>query len=624
LDFVRPQNRKILAYLRTYQNETILCVANLAQSAQSVELDLSRFKGRVPVELMGRNAFPPIGDLPYFLTLQAHGFFWLLLSESESPPAWHVERLPATELPVLVLTEGLNTFLHGADGTDRNTARRTLQQFQDEVLPEFVKQRRWFAGKGAPIARAQLVERTPWRTTRGEWLLAASLMQFADGTQQRYFLPLGTTWEDVESGTLRTTEWTLAKVRQHARAGVLVDAFADPGFCLAIVEGMQRGERIAMENGEIRFEPTHALEELVARGVEPVQHLGREQSNTAVILGDGLFLKAYRQARSGINPDAEVAGYLTEAGFARIPRLGGTLQMVVNGETTLLLALFAYVRNQGDGWGYALNHLERYATELLADASKRSEQPHMLFLAQMRTLGLRIGELHATLARSTTNAAFAPEFIDANDMRAWTERVEHDVDETLQLLQSRLASLSDEQRADAQALLDAREALLTRIRAASAKPVRAVKTRYHGDLHLGQILLCADDFLITDFEGEPARPLEERRRKHSALIDVAGMLRSFDYVRAVALDRALTGRPDARDALAPAFDSWYRASVSAFLEGYRGGLSGALVWPEEDGDAQRLIALFQIEKALYEVRYEASNRPNWIGIPVRGLMRLLA
>ena len=623
LDFVRPQNRKILAYLRTYQNETILCVANLAQSAQSVELDLSRFKGRVPVELMGRNAFPPIGDLPYFLTLQAHGFFWLLLSESEPAPAWHVERLPATELPVLVLPEGLQTFLPMPGNADRNIVRRTLQQFQEEVLPEFVKQRRWYANKAAVIARAQLVERMLWRTHRGEWLLAATVMDFADGTSQRYYLPLGTAWEDVETSTMRTTEWTLAKVRQHARAGVLVDAFADPDFCLSIVEALQRRESIPIENGAIRFEPTGVLQELVARGIEPVQYLGREQSNTAVILGEGLFLKAYRQARSGINPDSEVAGYLTEAGFPRIPRLGGTVSMIANGESTLLIALFAFVRNQGDGWGYALNHLERYATELLADASKRSEQPHMLFLAQMRTLGLRIGELHATLARSTTNPAFAPEFIDGADVSAWAEEVAREAEETLQLLQSRLSGLTDEQRTDAQSFIDARDALFARIRSVNAKPIRALKTRYHGDLHLGQILLCADDFLITDFEGEPARPLEERRRKHSALADVAGMLRSFDYARAVALDRALTGRPDARDVLAPAFDGWYRASISAFLEGYRNGLSGVLVWPEEDRDAQRLIALFQIEKALYEVRYEVNNRPNWIGIPVRGLMRLV-
>jgi maltose alpha-D-glucosyltransferase/alpha-amylase len=623
LEFIRPQNRKILAYVRTYGNDTILCVANLAQSAQSVELDLSRYKGRVPVELMGRNSFPPIGELPYFLTLHAHGFFWLLLSETEPPPAWHVERLPATELPVLVLADGLKTFLHDGQGPERNVARRTIQLFQEEVLPVFVQARRWFGGKSAPIARAQLVERTPWRTDRGEWLWAAVVMQFGDGTHQRYFLPLGIDWEDVEGSTLRTSEWALAKVRQHARAGVLVDAFSDPSFCLAVVEAMQRGEHIPIPNGEIRFEPTHALAELVERGIEPVQYLGREQSNTAVILGEGLFLKGYRQARAGINPDAEVAGYLTDAGFSRIPRLGGTVHMIVNGEPTLLLALFAYVRNQGDGWGYTLNHLERYATEVLADASKRSEQPHMLFLAQMRTLGLRVGELHATLARSTSNPAFAPEFIDSNDLTTWTDRVLKEADETFQLLEARESTLSDEQRAEAQKLLSTRERLLARIRALGSKPVRGLKTRYHGDLHLGQILLCADDFLITDFEGEPARPLEERRRKHSALADVAGMLRSFDYARAVVLDRALTTRPDAREALSQAFDSWYRMSVTAFLEGYRNGLSGALVWPDVDSDAQRLIELFQIEKALYEVRYEANNRPAWIGIPIRGLLQLV-
>jgi len=197
------------------------------------------------------------------------------------------------------------------------------------------------------------------------------------------------------------------------------------------------------------------------------------------------------------------------------------------------------------------------------------------------------------------------------------------VDTTWQVVQSRLPELPEEQRANASTLLEAREQLLAQVQSIGTRAVRALKTRYHGDLHLGQILLCADDFLITDFEGEPARPIEERRRKNSALIDVAGMLRSFDYARAVALDKALATRPDAHDVLAPAFDSWYRASVEAFLEGYRNGLSGSLVWPEEDDDAERLIALFQIEKALYEVRYEANNRPTWFSIPVRGLLRLI-
>ena len=292
-------------------------------------------------------------------------------------------------------------------------------------------------------------------------------------------------------------------------------------------------------------------------------------------------------------------------------------------EPGLLVGLFAYVRNQGDGWDYTLNHLDRYATELLADAGKRSEEPHTLFLAQMRTLGLRVGEMHATLARSTSNPAFAPELIEVADVQGWVARVAQDIETTFQLLRSRLPELPEEQRADATALLDARGGLLAQVQAASTRAMHAFKTRYHGDLHLGQILLCADDFLITDFEGEPARPIEERRRKDSALIDVAGMLRSFDYARAVALDKALATRPDAREMLAAAFDSWYRASVAAFLEGYRNGLSGSLVWPEEDGAAQRLIALFQIEKALYEVRYEANNRPSWISIPVRGLLRLL-
>jgi maltose alpha-D-glucosyltransferase/alpha-amylase len=499
-----------------------------------------------------------------------------------------------------------------------------LQMLEHEVLPEFVKPRRWFAGKGSSISATRLLERTPWRTDRGEWLFALMLATFADESAQRYFMPLGVLWEDsLDPNSLRTAEWTLAKVRQHARAGVMVDAFADAAFCLSVAEAVSRGEVLPLEDGEIRFESTSAMPELLQRGIEPVQHLGREQSNTAVILGDALFLKGYRQARSGINPDAEVAGYLTEAGYRHIPRLGGTVTLHRGGEQTLLIGLYAFVGNQGDAWQYTLNHLERYATELLADASHRTEQPHMLFLGQMRTLAQRIGELHATLAQPTQNAAFAPEPIEGEDLRAWGQRIEADVGETLQLVEAHLKEWPEDVQNEARTLLEQRRALVERIRMLVAKPVRAIKTRFHGDLHLGQILLCADDFLITDFEGEPARPIEERRRKNSALIDVAGMLRSFDYARAVGLDRALATRPETREVLEPAFDSWYHLSAAAFFEGYRRGLGETDVWPDHDADAQRLVSLFQIEKALYEIRYEANNRPTWISVPIRGVMRLV-
>jgi maltose alpha-D-glucosyltransferase/alpha-amylase len=625
LEFIRPHNRKVIAYVRSFKQEIVLCVANLSQTAQAVELDLSRYKGRVPVELLGRNAFPPIGDLPYFLTLPGHGFFWLLLSETEAPPAWHIERLPAAELPVLVLPSGLGTLTGATAGSSDRNVQRALQQLQQEVLPEFLRPRRWFAAKGTAISSTRLAETVFWRE-QSQWLFCLIEVQLADGVQQRYFLPLALAFDDAsDSGTLRTAEWTLAKVREHSKAGVLVDAFADSAFCSALARAAATNTRIPFANGEICFEATRAFSQSAEDKFEPVHHLSGEQSNTAVILDERIFLKGYRQARDGINPDVEMARYITQAGFTSIAALQASIDFVrAEAAPITLAALFTYVRNQGDGWTYSLNHLERFATSLLSESGALEQAPHTLFMTQMQTLGRRVGELHAVLAHETRNEAFSPEAIEPTDLESWHATVVDDVTRTLVRIQERIDALPEAVQSAARALLAQRDGLFARLNEISTTTVDAVKTRYHGDLHLGQVLLVADDFLITDFEGEPARSIEERRRKSSALRDVAGMLRSFDYARAVGLDRALTARPDLRERLAPAFAAWAQEAQASFMIGYRRGVGYARCMPVEPADAERLIVLFQIEKALYELRYELDNRPTWLSVPIDGLLSLLA
>jgi maltose alpha-D-glucosyltransferase/alpha-amylase len=423
---------------------------------------------------------------------------------------------------------------------------------------------------------------------------------------------------------LRSAEWTLARVREGARAGVLVDAFADPAFCLEVVRAIERSATVAFGDGEIHFTPTSAFAALASGGIEPVQHLGREQSNTSVVLGDNLFLKGYRQSRSGINPDMELPRFLTQAGFKSIAPLAGAVEYLRPGAPPVTLAaVFAFVRNQGDGWSYALNHLERFTGTLLAEAEAQDSAPHSLFTTQMHTLGRRVGEMHAVLAADTPDPDFKPEPLQASDLAQWRSTIEEEAQRTFSLVAGRLEALPEAVRSKAGELALARERILNRIRELTHEPIDAFKTRHHGDLHLGQVLLAADDFLITDFEGEPARSIEERRYKNSPLRDVAGMLRSFDYARAVALDRSLSMRPDLQGRLAPAFAAWHDEACAAFLRGYLVGVADARSVPAADRDRQRLIDLFQIEKALYEVRYELDNRPLWLSVPADGLLALV-
>jgi maltose alpha-D-glucosyltransferase / alpha-amylase len=622
LEFVRPQNRKILAYVRTLEQELVLCVANLAQTAQAVELDLSKYKGRVPVELLGRNAFPPIGDLPYFLTLPAHGFFWLLLSDAAAPPTWHVERMPATELPVLVLTEGLATLLpESAHVAERGlVVRRTLQHLEQEVLPEFLRPRAWLAHDSGALVSAKLGARTLWRSEHKTFLLSYVDVRFQSGAEAAYFLPLTLAWEDASDGALRTAEWTLAKVREHARAGVLIDAFADPAFCATLVAGMAGSVRQPFAGGELRFEKTEAFPRIEEIDLSRVEHLGPEPTNASVVLGDILFLKGYRRAESGPSPDIEMTGYLTRSGFASIAPLLGVLTHAAE-EQVVLAALFTRVGNQGDVWNYTLNHLERFTADVYS--SDGEQAPHALFITQMLTLGRRVGEMHALLSQATQDPEFAPEPVASADLARWYSTIHFTAEQTLATLQGSLTLLPPSERELSEALLGKRERLLGRIRQLCREPLVALKTRRHGNLHLGKILIVANDLLITGFEGDVSAPLADRRRKDSPLYDAATLLRSFDYARATALERAASGRPDLRERLAPALDDWLRATNEAFLAGYRRGLGDARALHGDEADMRRVLSLFQIAQALRELRHELTARPSWAHAPLTALLLLI-
>jgi maltose alpha-D-glucosyltransferase/alpha-amylase len=294
-----------------------------------------------------------------------------------------------------------------------------------------------------------------------------------------------------------------------------------------------------------------------------------------------------------------------------------------NAPPILLIALFQYVRNQGDAWGYALDHLERHATQLLSESGAVEQDPHALINAQMRTLGRRVGELHALLARTSSDPAFAPEPITDSDLSAWYAKASTLATHSLDALEHRLPELPEHVHAKARELVSYRDRLIDTVRRSCTRTPGALKTRVHGNLHLKKILLVADDFLITDFDGDMNRAPEERREKTSPMHDVATLLRSFAYARAAALGRAVSTRPDLYERAAPAFAEWERVVSAAFLRGYQLGVGDARVGlPRDSTDG--LLKLFQIERALYELNDELKHRPSRLGIPLEGLLRLIA
>ena len=628
LRFLRPGNRKILAYLREYGDEIVLCVANLARSAQPVELDLAKYKGRVPIELIGRTAFPPIGELPYLLTLSAHGFLWFRLAAAESAPAWREEQLPREELPVLVLFDGWASLFRDRVVPWRITmSEKVRNQLESEALPAFVAGRRWYAAKGEPVRRVEIADHVEWKPGDRSWLVTLARVEGASETQT-YFLPLTLAWEDVEESLVNTLGgFAIAKARQQAEVGVLADAFGDEAFVRALVAAVGEGVQLKSARGSLHFKPTSAFARLVGSDLAalPATMPGAQSSNTIVSLGDRVFIKGYRRLRAGVNPEVEIGRYLTDVvQFAHcVPVAGSVEYLAEDGRTATLALIQKYVYNQGSGWDYTLNHLDRF----FEDASRGSTTApgpdvHDGYTALARMLGKRTGELHAAFARRTGDPAFDPVPLGMADVAAWTERVRGDAVAVLDRLGRRRDALPEPIHDDVDRLLAQRDPLLARIAAHATDRGEGVKTRLHGDYHLGQVLLVHNDFVIIDFEGEPSRTMEERAQKHSPLKDVAGMLRSFDYAMHTALFKFVAERPDAREAVEAAGQQWQAQAADAFLDGYdevgrASGLTSARA------EMKGLLELFVLEKAVYELKYEVDNRPDWVRIPLTGLLNTL-
>jgi maltose alpha-D-glucosyltransferase/alpha-amylase len=625
ITFLRPGNRKVLAYLREHGEEVILCVANLARSAQPVELDLARFRGRIPVELTGRTAFPPIGERFYLLTLPAHGFYWFRLAVDATAPDWHAQVLPPEERPTLVLFDGWSSFFRDRVVPWRiGIAERVRAQLEGEVMPRYLEVQRWYATKGEPIRRAKLSDHALWTVGRHSWLLGLFELE-AGETASTYFVPLTLDWESGDEDRLKAlAAGAVAKVRQKAEVGVLADALVDEAFCRALVDAVAAGAEVATARGVIRFTRTRAFDELAGADLAslPVSRPQLQSSNSVVNLGDRLFFKAYRRPQPGGSLELEMGRRLTEvAAFPNAIPLAGAIEYAgADGLRMTLGLLQAYVANQGDGWNYTLEYLGRYFDQQRTAAGSPPADAHGAYLALVRVLGGRTGELHATLAQPTGDAAFDPEPLAAGDVAAWKRRVRDEAAATLDSLEKNLQQLGLPAREAALALIAQRQRLAARIDACAPGPGGSLKIRCHGDYHLGQVLLAKNDFRIIDFEGEPGRSAAERGMKHSPLRDVAGMLRSFDYARWTSL-RGVTPSPPEDNRLAALAADWHDAARRTFLEAYDEATRGGGLYG--DFAAERpLLELFELEKALYELRYEINNRPGWAHVPLQGIHAL--
>ena len=477
--FLYPGNRKVLAFLREHTNpdghaEIILCVNNVSRTAQAVELDLSAFAGRVPVDIVGGSVFPPVGQLNYLLTLPPYGFFWFLLAAEAQLPSWHIappEPLP--EFATLVMR-----------GTLPDVVAQGRTVLDREALPAYLPKRRWFASKTEALKGARVAYAVP--------LPGAPDVVFAEveadlpGRAERYVLPLGLAWEDDTSGAL-AQQLALTRVRRGPRVGFLTDAFAVDAMPAAILAAMRGGLVLPILGGELRFRATPQLQEAAPAPDAELRRLSAEQSNSSLIVGDAVVLKLVRRVLAGVHPEAEMTGYLTERGFGNTaPLLGEVVRVDTDGTPHTVALAQGFVRNQGDGWGYTLDYLGQNVEDLALTGKEDADAD--VFAAYevfARAIGTRLGELHAILSQPTDRPDFAPEQASDGTLREWAAGCAEQVSQALDMLRGTAAWPDEDTARMAAEVLAQEDALLALPERLALAGAGALNTRVHGDFHLG-------------------------------------------------------------------------------------------------------------------------------------------
>ena len=619
-----PSNHKVLAFTRNYDKQTVLVVVNLSRFSQAVDLDLQNWIGWVPEDTFGHARFPVIRDGPYPITLGAHTSYWLLLTPPEVTGVADGERaLPFTNF------SGDPAWWFTATGS----------RFVDRDLAKYIRNCRWFRSKARPVLSVALLDLVDFP---GEGLghLLIIGFNYAEGPRDLYALPVRVV-SGEEARTIEV-EYPAGVIARIGQAGdLMVDATSSQAFQRILLDIVAEGRTLAGRLGRlVSTKSTLFTEALKSGPPQSSRILKVEQSNSSVIYDDKIYLKLFRKLEEGINPDLELTKQLSDkCGFQHVPTYLGDIQYVVPGQDAASLVMTqAFTPSEQNGWSHTLGAVSRYFDRVLAEPQlpqppsiglwQEIPEPFLsiiegVHLDTVRLLGERTAEMHAALAQDTESPDFAPEPFSLQHQRSIFQSIRSETKQTLALLTRCISVLEEYPRSLAENVLLRAEELGNCHDYLLRDPIDTKKIRIHGDYHLGQLLFTGKDFVILDFEGEPARPIGERRLKRSALIDVAGMLRSFNYAAHHELLESRTIRPVDQTTLEAYADLWSMRASQVFLIAYLEKAGSAVFIPRDQDDLRLLLRSFLILKALYELRYELNNRPKWVAIPLRGILRLL-
>ncbi len=637
LEFVSCANRKVLAYLRRDDKETILVVSNLSRTVQPAALDLRAFTGLTPVEMYGLTEFPRITEQPYALTLGPYASYWFALQQQ---PVQMTARVTTAPDPNAGVLESLYSLLVGPDWTNvLDSGTRTV--LERHALVPFLQRQRWFSPQPREIRQARFTDWTPIRAAAHPAFLTVVSVEYAGGWTESYAVPLALLSGDATARALQSASTVVARIT-GARKGVIVDGLQDDDVCDRLLAWTAGSQEQGTQRGMVRGTP-EASRDLRIDTVPRTWARGSADHNNSLIFSDDhLTVKLFRRIEPGTNPELEIGRALDGMPFHRVPTLVGTLEYVrPSFEPGTLAVVQRTIQNQGTGWTYSIDELRRFFERVAARTTRSNgqemldgrdgrdgEQPPPFFaalegwyLGTAAVLGRRTAELHSALA-AVPGDAFAPEPLDRARLDALVREMRQEAARALDRLAEAAATLDAAHRPLVEEVLGARDTLLGQIDAVRTIADAGICIRIHGDYHLGQVLRTEEDFVIIDFEGDPSRPIAERRQKQSPLRDVASMLRSFSYAAYAALFAFTLHAPNEFEPLEGWAETWRHWVAQAFLRAYREGVGSAPLLPD-DTATEMLLRAFTIEKALHELGYELTRRPEWLRIPLTGIQKLI-
>ncbi len=629
IGFVSCDNLKVLAFVRSYEDEQMLVVANLSHHLQVVSLELEEYAGRVPREVFSRNALPPIRRNPYMLTLAPHSHFWLLLLKKKK----NGDRNRKAASPLKVAGQWSSVF-----------KGKTYDEFQRDVLPYYLKSCRWFGSKAREIKATTVVESIPVEDA----IMLIFEVSYRQGGDESYLLPVAFA-ENRHGAAIReeNPQAVICPLVADGKEGILYDALSHEPVQRKLLNVVVQKKRLRGRRGEIVGVQGKKLKNMVKESGELSPRLFKaEQSNTSLKFGNAFFMKLYRKLDAGVNPELDIVRFLTDrTGFSNMPPFAGAIEyrQKGGGEPVTLALLQGFVENRGDAWSATIDVVKHYFEGVLASRpelppeevesvlkSGESEVPRIVreliggvYLEMTELLGKRTAEMHKALGSSADAPGFAAEPFSVLYQRSLYQSMQSLCRRAMQTLKKNLGGLDATLRDDAQQVLGSEKEMLELMRRITKKKYTARKIRIHGDYHLGQVLYTGKDCIIMDFEGEPARSLSERKLRYCALRDIAGMIRSFDYAGYAVLLLNNQFRPEDRPDLEQWLRPWHRYVSTTFLTSYFDSMGDSDIVPHDPVDRAVLLKAFLLEKSVYELAYELNNRPLWTVIPLRGILKLL-